>query len=104
MRLFSFAARQNGKRRALDLVASELAELQQRSQMPAAEDPFYAELHRRMSDQLRPQVVSEGWCAPGDYGGLLDLPLIGVERGSVSFAPRPAPDKSWLEMGSIRDY
>lgn len=97
MRLFRFWPRQWGKRRALDLVATEIAELEQRSEAAAdAREPF------------RHLVASGGWIAPAtvDYG-LLDLPEIGVRRGGFNFGgpvtPRLAPSKDWLEMGSIRD-
>lgn len=71
MRLFLFRGRQFGRRRALDLVASEIRDLQQRSEKAAdARDPF------------RHLVASGGWCAPADVNyGLLDLPTVSLKRG-----------------------
>lgn len=66
MRLFSFLHRE-----PLDLVASEIRDLEQRCEKAAdARDPF------------RHLVASNAWCAPADVDyGLLDLPTVSIKRG-----------------------
>jgi len=91
---FFFGGRQFGRRRALDLVASEIADLQQRSEKPPAVDPVMDRLHQAMT-------VSGGWCAPVEpLWAPLDLPDLSVKRGGIEFSPCPTPDKSWLVMES----
>lgn len=94
---FFFGGRQWGRRRALDLAASELAELQQRCEMAAAEATATAK-ERHMG------VASGGWCAPTEaLHGLLDLPPVSSQHGEIDYPMRPAPDKSWLKMGSSHE-
>lgn len=79
---FFFWARQFGRQRALDLVASEFAELQQRCETADAEAAAAA-MERHAG------TASGGWCAPSEViYDFLDLPSIGVKRGGVEYPKR----------------
>lgn len=79
MPIFVSWARQFGKRRALDLVASQIAELGKRSEIAAAEREA-----RLKGNHGR--IASGGWCAPPEpLYDLLDLPVIGVKRGGIDY-------------------
>ena len=70
------------RRKPLDLVASELADLQQRSETAAAEGKAAA---RRSHGP----IASGGWLAPTDtVYELLDLPAISVKRGGIDYPKR----------------
>lgn len=104
------------RKQPLDLVASQIAELHQRSEA-AADTSEPAGCPDPSSDPSL--VAAGGWCAPTEtIYGLLDLPKIGVRRGGFQHGgivkgPRkqwlqdefvlPAPDKSWIDMGPIND-
>lgn len=87
MRLYFFGGRQHGRKRALDLVAGQIAELQKRCEKPAAGDPLLVGLYHRMNDR---RGCSEA-----------QVPLL---MSWDADPPCPAPDKTWLEMESTRGW